>query len=282
MPRRWPAVWMTLGVLVAGCGEGSPVATTGTSDSGRGQTADVEDDRPERPLLDSATDDDETPDGEGADALDAAAVSVDAVVDDAFVRPTPDTDLDAPEDGPLDAALDTADDAAADDDAGPADAVVGELVDADPSFTLAGTTDCLRYEIEISNTDFDFKNEDIRITYFVSNVCATPWRVRTAHFSDFFPIAIEKNGEPWIFLPDCIGTGAPYEYTFEPAEGVNRGWIWNASDHEARMERCGVTFESDATYGVVGYGLTQLDMLDETSMSELVPITAPILITLRP
>ncbi len=273
--------------LVTGCGEGAGVGTV--ADVGRGG---ANEEAGSRPLSDAS-------EGSGADAVtpqdDAPDppddVRVDAIVDDGFVRPVRDVGAsDSTADGsgdPADAsdaadAPDTISDSADVSDTPPLD--VAELEDTGSGYLLAGTRDCLRYEIRLTDTDFILKGSDIAVTYRVQNECATPYRVRVEHFSDFFAIGIHRNGEPWVFMPDCPGTGVPYEYTFEIAPvggGINRGWIWRAAEHEERIGRCGVAFDNDADYSIVGYGLTDLGFVDGGGYSEIFPMTDAIPITLR-
>lgn len=259
-------------LLCVSCGSDGTAPTTAAGGRDATGTADTAD----RPIPDTGTADvrDAIADSGEPDTSDEDSLSFDAVITDAFVRPeagprdtteTDATDDSDTNDGTNDDALDAAD---------------GEV--SGPDRVLSGTYDCLRYEIRVSDTRFNLKLDDIRVTYFVQNVCATPYQVRVEHFSDFFAIGIHRNGDPWIFLPDCPGTGEAHDYTFTPrGGGVNRGWIWNATDHEARMDRCGVTFDDTATYSIVGYGATEIDLLDTTSWSEVFVMTDPIEIELR-
>jgi hypothetical protein len=256
-------------IVLLGCGgDASTAAGTVQSDTGRTGRDTSDDDAPVRPRPDTGEDDDG---GAQGDAPSDTGAGADAVVDEPFVRPRPDTTpddadvgdevVDEPDTIEVDAATDAPD---------------------DPSFTLEGTTGCLFYRIRVTDTVFVYKGDDIALTYFVQNICATPFPTRVAHTSDFFPIAIEKDGEPWVFLPDCPGTGAPFENTFETTEGINRGWTWGAADHEARVARCGVTFDPAATYRIVGYGASEVDPLDSSDFSVIAPMTPPIDIVLRP
>jgi len=179
-------------------------------------------------------------------------VGVDAILEDGFNRPdiTPMEDTGAAEDAPSSAA------------------------------TIEGSQDCLGYTLETQSTVFTLKVDNFFITYTIRNECNRPVRMRVEHESDMFPVGIQKNGEPWIFLPDCPGTGRPFERTFNGGDGWRRGWIWNADDHDARLERCGVTFEEGAEYAIVGYGLTEVPATGSGVWSELFPMTEPIPITL--
>jgi hypothetical protein len=43
-----------------------------------------------------------------------------------------------------------------------------------------------------------------------------------------------------------------------------------------RLERCGVIFEEDAEYAIVGYGVWDVAQTDPEAMSETFPLTEPI------
>jgi hypothetical protein len=145
-------------------------------------------------------------------------------------------------------------------------------------FQISGQQDCLRWSLKIQDTELTLKTDRVFIIYQINNICGTSFRVRVPHESDLFPVGIQKDGEPWIFLPDCPGVGAPAELTLAPQEGWLRGWFWEPADHEARLQRCGVTFDADAQYSVIGYGLTRAEGSND---SQLFPLTDPILIDLR-
>jgi hypothetical protein len=251
--------------LAAACSETQPA--TSSTDSGRGGPSDTADNGG-RPIPDVGRDapSDESPSDTSTEADSASddGLRIDATTTDAFVRP----DTRPADTG--DAAADTA------------ESDVALDVSTGPERILRGNHECLQYEIRVSDTEFSLKVDDIRVTYLVQNVCTIPYSVRVPHFSEFFAIGLHRNGAPWIFLPDCPGTGAEYDYTFTPeGGGVNRGWIWSATDHEARLARCGVEFDPEASYTIVGYGATQLDLLDPVGYSEVFVMTDPIEINLR-
>jgi len=151
----------------------------------------------------------------------------------------------------------------------------------DGSRFIEGTLECLEYEIFVARTVFDFKGDDIAVRWLVRNICTVPQRFVMPHANDLFPIAIEKDGESWVWMPDCPGTGGPIDVTFDPGEGWSRGYIWSAADHESRLERCGVEFTRGAEYRIVGYGATPVDFFDEDGMSEAFPLSEPIVIDLN-
>ncbi|MBH23493.1 MAG: hypothetical protein CMH57_03310 [Myxococcales bacterium] len=182
-------------------------------------------------------------------------VGVDAILEDGFNRP----DISAMDSGASDTAAEDAPSTAA---------------------TIEGSQDCLGYTLETQSTVFTLKVDNFFITYTIRNECNRPIRMRVEHESDMFPVGIQKNGEPWVFLPDCPGTGRPFERTFNGGDGWRRGWFWTADDHDARLARCGVTFEEGAEYSIVGYGLTEVPATGSDVWSELFPMTEPIPITL--
>ncbi|MEL6181753.1 MAG: hypothetical protein AAFS10_22525, partial [Myxococcota bacterium] len=94
-----------------------------------------------------------------------------------------------------------------------------------PGVTVEGSQDCLGYVLETQSTLFTLKVDNFFITYTIRNTCNRPLRMRVEHESDMFPVGIQKNGEPWIFLPDCPGTGRSVERSFNPNEGWRRGWM---------------------------------------------------------
>ncbi len=159
-------------------------------------------------------------------------------------------------------------------DASPDDA--GVDAEEDPTTRVEGTRLCLDYQLETTGTIFTLKEDQIAVLFQVNNVCSEPYNIRLAHMGDMFPVGIQKNGEPWIFLPDCPGTGEPFEYTLLPGDGWSRGWIWRPQDHLERLERCGVIFEEDAEYAIVGYGVWDVAQTDPEAMSETFPLTEPI------
>ena len=179
------------------------------------------------------------------------ALEYDAFLEDSFVRPHPDTLVEV-HDEPL----------------------------PDPVTEVRGFHDCYEYELAVTQTLFTVKEDAIPVTYEIHNTCQTRLRVRTRHQSDFFAVGIQKNGEPWIFLPDCPGTGPPEEQVFGPGDGWGRGWIWTPTDFDARLARCGVEFEQDAEYAVVGYGLEPVPFGDPTAWSDIYPMTEAIPIRL--
>ncbi len=142
---------------------------------------------------------------------------------------------------------------------------------------VSGQTDCLQWDLMIQSTDLTFKSDRIFVVFGVRNICSRDLLLRTLHESDFLPVGIEKDGEPWIFLPDCPGTGPETTYTLAPREGWRRGWFWSPEDHEARLTRCGVTFDENATYQIIGYGLTPAG----AGYSSLFQLTDPISIEFR-
>jgi hypothetical protein len=193
---------------------------------------------------------DTTPDDTGSDGFNA-----DVTRDDAFVRP------------PLDAGADTQD--------------VPEPRDTTPEPTeLHGFHDCYEWTLTVNQTVFTIKEENIPVFYEVHNTCHTDLRLRTRHSSDFFAVGIHKDGQPWIFLPDCPGTGDPEEQVFSRGDGWARGYIWTPTDFDARLARCGVTFDADARYSIVGYGLEPVPFEQPTAWSEAYPLTDEIEIRL--
>jgi hypothetical protein len=265
--RTLPRVGLTgtVVVFVAACSGSASVPSNTESDRGGPTDAGDVGGRPVPDVADDAPSDETTSDtSSDADETADDSLRIDAVTTDAFTRP---------EVRPSDATEE------------PADTDVSDVVSdvgSGPERVLRGNHDCLNYEIRVSDTEFSLKVDDIRVTYLVQNVCTIPYSVRVPHFSEFFAIGLHRDGEPWIFLPDCPGTGSEYDYTFTPeGGGVNRGWIWSATDHEARLARCGVEFDPDASYTIVGYGATQLDLLDPVGYSEVFVMTDPIEINLR-
>ncbi len=150
-----------------------------------------------------------------------------------------------------------------------------------PTFTVEGEDGCLAYTLEAFSNVFTLKQDNIGVLYEVRNRCTQVLRVRTEHNSDFFPVGIHKDGQPWIFMPDCPGTGPAEEVLLGPGDGWVRGWLWTPDDHEQRMARCDVTYDPEATYSLVGYGLNPVPMnSNEWSMSTV--LTEPIDIVLVP
>ena len=90
---------------------------------------------------------------------------------------------------------------------------------------------------------------------------------------DFFAVGIHKDGLPWVFLPDCPGTGDPEEQVFAFGGGWARGYIWTPADFDARLARCNVTFEEGARYSIVGYGLEPVPFAEPTAWSEIYVLT---------
>lgn len=188
----------------------------------------------------------------------------------------PDEPPDAPPDGPqgFDADGFGEDFIRPEPDASPDDAGVdGE---EDPTTRVEGTRLCLDYRLETTGTTFTLKEDQIAVLFQVNNVCSEPYHIRLEHMGDMFPVGIQKDGEPWIFLPDCPGTGEPFTYTLRPGDGWSRGWIWSPQDHLERLERCGVVFEEDAEYSIVGYGVRDVPQTDPEAVSETFPLTEPI------
>ncbi len=206
---------------------------------------------------DTAEPDDMGPTPDTAPPADAGqdGFNVDATQDDAFVRPRPDTG-------------DTSED-------------MGEPRDTTPEPTeLHGFHDCYEWTLTVNQTVFTIKEENIPVFYQVHNTCHTDLRLRTQHASDFFAVGIHKDGQPWVFLPDCPGTGDPEEQVFGRGDGWARGYIWTPADFDARLARCGVTFEPGARYSIVGYGLEPVPFETPTAWSEIYPLTDEIEIRL--
>jgi hypothetical protein len=198
------------------------------------------------------------------------APSVDAFVDDTFVRPPVDAQPDAPVDAPVN---DTAPDVAAD---------APLAVDAPPARTLdaSGRVDCLSWSITAPFDTFDFKGDMFTVLYDVRNECAQSFLFRVEHFNDFFPIAIHKDGEFWTYLGLCPGEGPEHDWSFRTVgEGITRGFTWRAETHQQLLEQCGATYEAGAVYTLVGYGSTPITTSDP--WSTLYALTEPIPITLR-
>lgn len=206
------------------------------------------DDQGEDALEDTPPPQDARPEDTGPDTFNA-----DVTHDDAFVRPRPDMGSDAERDVP----------------------------DTTPEPTeLHGFHECYEWTLIVNQTTFTVKEDNIPVFYEVHNTCHTDLRVRTQHESDFFAVGIQKDGEPWIFLPDCPGTGNPEEQVFGRGDGWARGYIWSPADFDARLERCGVTFEDGARYSIIGYGLEPVPFTDPTAWSEIYPMTDEIEIRL--
>lgn len=269
----------------------SDAGVSGTTSDGRGGStdridvgdrpidvdADEADGRPVRPDRDVDRPETTPEDTAVLDVGPDLGVAIDTSIDDAFVRPTPDTGAEDVAVDPLD--VDPAD-VAADSDA---DAETG----SGTTSRLSGDYECFHYDIYLANRSFDFKVDDIAMTYTVRNTCARPLTFRVRRENDFFPIVIEQDGEPWVYLPDCpapdgTAPGEAREFEFRAGEGWSRGRFWNASEHEAQLERCGVTFDPAASYAVRGYGMVETNLLEPTDFSSAFPITEAIPIELRP
>lgn len=191
-------------------------------------------------------------------------------------RPRPDVPEDAPTDtdGPADAFFEdgfTRPDVAPDT---PPDEP------PDTSVRLEGVSGCFSWVLEAQSTVLTLKQDNIFISYEVHNVCNRPISVRVDHFSDFLPVGIQRDGQDWIFLPDCPGTGVAHEETFNPGDGLRRGWFWRADQHQTMLDACGVTFDVTSEYTVVGYGLTEVSQFG-TDRSSLYVLTEPMPITLN-
>jgi len=237
---------------------------------------------------------------------DAASTDAGRAEDNNFgfdVAAFPDADLDvdldtrlADADGAVDAAVDGALDGPVDvpaDAPGPADAFFEDgftrpdvRADTPPdeppdtTVTLEGTLGCFSWVLEAQSTVLTLKQDNIFISYEVHNICNHPVSVRVDHFSDFLPVGIQRDGEDWIFLPGCPGTGVFYEETFNPGDGVRRGWVWRADQHQAMLDACGVTFDVTSQYTIVGYGLSEVPMFGG-ERSALYVLTQPIPIILN-
>lgn len=203
----------------------------------------------------------------------------DVVVDDSFTRPSlPDADPEADADAVADAVDDTsAEDVARDVPSRP------DRPSPEP-YVFEGENDCLSWVLEAEGLIFDFKGTDIFVDYEVRNTCTRDLDFRVEHFNDFFPIGIHQNGELWTYLGICPGQGGVHAWTFHAAsgagtEGVRRGWRWSADDHETLLENCGVAFDRDAEYALVGYGLRELSA--GATYSEVFPLTPEINIELN-
>ena len=269
-------------VALFGCDTGSSAPASGGTGGGAGRdTGGVGgfEDADRRPTTDADLDADE----------DAVG---DTFLADGFARPDVPATTDAGASDTTESDAGTEDASTGDDvdtiDAGPMDVGVdvgtedvGEPDTGDGSRMIEGTRDCLEYEIFVARTVFDFKGDDIAVRWLVRNICTIPVRFVMPHTNDLFPIAIEKDGESWVWMPDCPGTGGPIDVTFDPGEGWSRGYIWSAADHESRLERCGVEFTRGSEYRIVGYGATTVDVFDEDGMSEAFPLSEPIVIDLN-
>lgn len=219
--------------------------------------------------------------------LDAAADSVsdsdastpnDVVIDDSFVRPpTPDAVQEV-----ADETEDTEDEVSSED--------VAEDVPPRPDrpptepVVFTGEDGCLSWRLEAERLVFDFKSDDIFVEYEVTNTCSRQVSFRVDHFNDFFAIGIHRDDELWTYLGLCPGQGGVHNWTFGPrvgdaSEGVRRGWTWTAEQHETLLEFCGVTYDPDAEYSLVGYGVTELTGGDASS--SVYPMTPPIAIELN-
>jgi hypothetical protein len=151
-------------------------------------------------------------------------------------------------------------------------------LDLDQFYQISGQSGCLRWELKVQSLSFTFKADQIFVVYRVDEACGQPLRLRVEHESDLLPVGILQDGQPWVFLPDCPGTGPEAELHLDPREGWVRGWFWSPADHEARLARCGVTYDPGAEYTLVGYGLSHAQ---EGQYSQLSPLTDSILIDLR-
>lgn len=203
----------------------------------------------------------------------------DVLVDDGFTRPDlgPAPDTGGTADATADAVADAPDDAAADaapDVADPPDSV-GVDTDRDFSINVSGSGDCLAWSITSPYDTFDFKGDIFTVLYDVRNTCPETMLFRVEHFNDFFPIALHKDGEFWTYLGNCPGEGPEHEWTFRTRdEGITRGFTWQAENHERLLTQCGVEYDPDASYELVGYGSTPLTTFEP--LSERYQLTEPI------
>ncbi len=288
MSRAWWAdAFGRLAMCIVTCAAlaacSSDAGVSGTASDGRGGSTDRIDvgerpldvgddarpDRPDRPERDVDLPDTAAEDTAVAEVGPDLGVRIDASIDDAFVRPTPDT-------GAADVAIDT-----------PEVDLPDTAPDTGTTSRLSGDYECFHYDIYLANRSFDFKVDDIAMTYTVRNTCARPLTFRVRRENDFFPIVIEKDGEPWVYLPDCpapesTAPGEAREFEFRAGEGWSRGRFWNATEHEAQLERCGVTFDPASSYAVRGYGMIETNLLEPSDFSSAFPITEAIPIELRP
>ncbi len=278
-----PSLWLMVGLLalvrrrktgllavllMSACGgDEAPAEEPSTEDtdsrvSNRGDTAasDVEADA-------GVGDPDVEPEADTAEPADV-------VVDDSFVRPpVPDATEDAEPDDQGAPIEDAAQDVPPRPERPPTEPVV-----------FTGEDGCLSWTLEAEGLVFDFKSDDIFVEYEVTNTCSRQMTFRVQHFNDFFAIGIHKDGELWTYLGLCPGQGAVHNWSFGPrvggvSEGVRRGWNWTAEQHETLLEFCGVTYERDAEYSLVGYGVTELSGGDV--YSSIYPMTPTIVIELN-
>ncbi len=194
----------------------------------------------------------EVEDVAAADPEDAP-LNIDVLLRDSFDRPSPDAEPDADRPDP------------------PAPTIV------------SGTRDCLRYTLRADSTIFTLKEDVISVHYEVRNTCTVPLRMRSMHESDFFAVAILKDGQPWVFLAEphsCPGLGPAAEYMLTPGGGWIRGWLWRPDEHETRLDRCGAVYERGSQYAIVGYGMSPVSPNDPNGYSEIFVMTEPIPITL--
>ena len=248
-------------LIVAGCGSSEPAEEEATDTDGRLSTRDA-----------------------GAETLDSDAgldaTPSDVFVDDSFTRPPlPDASSDSDTGPPP---TDTPVEDAAHEDAGD---VLPRPDRPSPSpITFEGEDGCLQWTLEAEGTVFDFKGTDIFVEYEVVNTCARDLIFRVEHFNDFFAIGIHKDGELWTYLGLCPEQGAAYNWTFHAqvggeSEGVRRGWRWTAEQHETLLEFCGVTYDREAEYSLVGYGVAELT--GGETYSSIYPMTPAIPIELN-
>lgn len=286
--------------LVLGCGESAPPASNSRSDAGNDGAArevpdvsvDVDsgatviiDDAFTRPSFDALSD----------TADDAALADASSIV--------PDAPADAPQDAAFDSASDAgagdagAEDAGADDaaqgdagaedaspedasvdDAEPGDAASDSGPDAPPieyAIDASGREGCLAWTMRAEFDEFDFKNDDFLVRYEVLNECPESFLFRMEHINDFFALAVHQDGELWTYLGLCPGEGAELNWTFRTVgEGIGRAYVWQAGNHEALLEQCGVEWDPDAAYTLVGYGARELTSAE--SYSEIYELTPPI------
>jgi hypothetical protein len=144
---------------------------------------------------------------------------------------------------------------------------------------VTGTHDCLRHTLQTSSTVFTLKEDVISVYYEVRNNCNVSLRMRTRHESEFFTVAIHKNGQPWVYLADphsCPDTGPITEFLLAPGDGWVRGWLWRPEDHESRLMLCNAEYEQNATYSIVGYGMEPVPPGSPNGFSETFVMTEAI------
>ena len=223
---------------------------------------------------------------EDAGEEDTSTAPSDVLIDDTFTRPPIDAgdEGDTAADAPVEdvSAEDTSSDIAdaPADDTGSTDVApdVPDPPDTDPvvyAIDESGREGCLRWTIRAEFDTFDFKADDFLVRYEVESECPETLIYRVEHFNDFFALAVHQDGALWTYLGLCPGEGRELNWTFRTTgEGVGRAYLWQAGNHEALLEQCGVVWDPDAEYTLVGYGARELSTAD--TYSEIYELTPPI------